>query len=201
MKNLIVITVMLFAVSGPLLAQIQGDNVMNETLKTIFERRSVRSHVEGKEIPKETLELIVRAGMAAPTGKNVQPWEFIVLEDKKIMLELAEALPYAKMLKTASAAIIVCGYPETSSNPRASQNWMLDCAAASQNILLAVQSLGLGAVWTAGWPYADRIDAIRKAVSLPDDIMPLNVIPIGYPSGKDQPKDKFNSERIHWNKW
>ncbi len=179
----------------------KDDTNMNETLNTIFERKSVRNFIPDRQIPRETLELIVRAGMAAPTGRNIQPWEFIVLEDKEVMKKLAEALPYAKMLANASAAIIVCGYAEDSKHERASRLWMLDCSNASQNILLAVESLGLGAVWTAGWPYEERMNAIKAAVKMPDELLPLNVIPIGYPTGEDKPKDKFVPNRIHWNKF
>jgi len=173
----------------------------NEALKTIFERKSVRNFVPNKHIPKETLELIIKAGMAAPTGRNIQPWEFIVIEDKEVMKALSEALPYAKMLENTSAAIIVCGYPEDSKHERASRLWMLDCSNASQNILLAVESLGLGAVWTAGCPYEERIAAIKAAVNMPDELIPLNVIPIVYPTGEDKPNNKYVPNRVHWNKF
>ena len=173
--------------------------MLNPTLKTIFDRKSVR-HFKGGEISRDTLELIVKAGMAAPTGKNIQPWQFVVVTDKAKLNQMADSLPNAKMLREASAAIIVCGM-DAKEFENGSPYWMLDCSNASENILLAIESLGLGGLWTAGWPYDDRMDPIRKILNIPANVIPLNVIPIGYPTGEDKPKDKFKPERIHWDTW
>ena len=105
--------------------------------------------------------------MAAPSGKDVRPWEFIVVSDRAKLDSMAAALPYAKMLTQARNAIIVCGDSVRSSY------WYLDCSAAAQNILLAAESLGLGAVWTAAYPYEDRMQVVRKYINLPDNILPL----------------------------
>ncbi|MDO4367195.1 MAG: nitroreductase family protein [Bacteroidales bacterium] len=166
----------------------------NTTLETIFSRKSVRAF-NGKTISKDTLELIVKAGMAAPTGMNRQPWDFVIIDNKADMEALAKKMPRAKMLQTAGAAIVVVG------NQEVSKNWMLDCAAATENILLAVESMGLGAVWTAGWPYEDRIAEINGAFNIPQPYIPLCLIPIGYPTGDNTPKDKWKPERVHYNKW
>ncbi len=166
----------------------------NTTLETIFNRKSVRSFT-GKSISKDTLEMIVRAGMAAPTGMNRQPWDFVIVEGKADMEALAKRMPKARMLQSAGAAIVVVG------NPEISKNWMLDCAAATENILLAVESMGLGAVWTAGWPYEERIADINSALNIPQPYIPLCLIPIGYPAGENTPKDKWKPEKIHYNKW
>ena len=133
--------------------------------------------------------------MAAPSGKDMRPWEFIVVDDRATLDSMAVALPYAKMLKNAPVAIIVCGNVERSSY------WYLDCSAATQNILLAAEALGLGAVWTATYPYPDRMEVVRECVGLPDQIKSLCVIPIGYPAMPHQPKDKWDETRIHYNKW
>lgn len=166
----------------------------NPTLETIFNRTSVRSYSD-KPVSVETLTLLVKAGMAAPTGMNRQPWEFLVIQDKEIMAKLAADLPYAKMLKEAQAAIIVIG------NPEKSDYWYLDCSAATENILLAAHSLGLGAVWTAGYPYDSNMNKIASALSIPLPYRPLCLIPIGYPKGENKPKDKWNPAKLHLNNW
>ena len=167
-----------------------------DALEIIHARKSVREYAADKQISKEDLETIIRAGMAAPSARNIQPWHFVVVSEPAVMQELAEKLPYAKMLAGASAAIVVCG--DTTASP---QNWMIDGSAATQNILLAAEALGLGAVWTAGWPYAERMDAIKAAVNLPENILPLNVIPMGYPAKEEPAKDKYDAEKIHWEKF
>lgn len=168
---------------------------MNETLKTIFARTSVRSYTS-TPISKDTLELLVKAGMASPTAMNRQPWQFVIVTDKDSMASLSEKLPYAKMLKSATAAIVVAGNPEVSEN-----NWMIDCSAVTENILLAAQSVGIGAVWTAVYPYPERIDAVREAFGIPHPWIPLSLVPMGYPDKENMPKDKWKPENIHYNRW
>ena len=172
---------------------------MNNTVKTIFERKSVRSF-ENKVLSKEQLELIVKAGMAAPSARNLQPWAFIIITDRNTLNTLADRLPYAKMLYEATAAIVVCGIPEKSGDSPEGY-WVQDCSAATQNILLAIESMGLGVVWTGVYPRSERIDVVRDVLSIPQNVFPLNVIPIGYPKGENRPKDKFKPENIRREKW
>ena len=129
----------------------------NAALDNIFARKSVRTYLN-KGVEKEKIDLMLRAGMAAPSGKDIRPWEFIVVSDRAKLDSMAAALPYAKMLTQARNAIIVCGDSVRSSY------WYLDCSAAAQNILLAAESLGLGAVWTAAYPYEDRMQVQMAAL-------------------------------------
>lgn len=170
---------------------------LNPVLKNIFERKSVRTYSvndkgEPKAISKDTLDLIVRAAMAAPSAMNKQPWEFYVVLDTAKMRVLAKGLPYAKMLKMAGAAIVVLG------DPSVGKLWEHDCSAATENMLLAIESLGLGGVWTAAFPYEERVNAVRTTLNIPDNLIPLCVVPIGYPAGKTSPKDKWKPEKIHY---
>ena len=163
-------------------------------IDNIFERKSVRSF-EDKAISKDTLELLVKAGMAAPSAMNRQPWQFFVSTDRVKMDTLSNRLPYAKMLKESAAAIVVLG------NPEVSKQWMIDCSACTQNILLAAESLGLGAVWTAAYPYEDRVNAIKEVYAIPDPWQPLALIPAGYPKGEHKPKDKWDPAKVHYEVW
>ena len=169
-------------------------SAQNPTLETIFSRKSVRSYTD-QPVSVDDLMLLVKAGMAAPTGMNRQPWEFFIIQDKELMASLADKIPYARMLKEAQAAIVVMG------NPEKSIYWYLDCSAAAQNILLAAESIGLGAVWTAGYPFEDRMETISKAIGIPKPFLPLCLIPIGYPKGEQMPKNKWDESKVHMNKW
>ena len=173
---------------------------MNTFIDMILTRHSVRKFT-GEIIQKEDLETIVKAGMSAPSAVNIQPWAFIIITQNKILNSLCQNLPYAKMLDKAGAAIIVCGIPEKD-DQIAQKFWVMDCSAATENILLAAHSLSYGAVWTAVYPDEDRIKCVRKECNIPNNIIPLNVIPIGIPADKKtKPIDKYKSENIHWNKW
>lgn len=170
-----------------------------DALQAIFQRKSVRNFT-GEDVPKDKLEILLRAGMAAPSAVNMQPWEFIVITDRNTLQAMADNLPYAKMLDKAGACIVVCALPELAH--RKSKDYaIIDCSCASQNILIAAEALGLGAVWTAVFPRIDRIEFVRKLLEIPKDVIPLNAIAIGIPTGEDQPKDKYKPEKIHYEKW
>ena len=178
-----------------------GDQKQDETalkskavLENIAERKSVRKYLN-KSVEEDKIDAMVKAGMAAPSGMDIRPWEFVVVSAREALDSMAAKLPYAKMLTNAPLAIVVCGDTTRSSY------WYLDCSAATQNVLLAAEALGLGAVWTAAYPYEDRIDVVRQNTGLPENIVPLCVIPIGYPDGPQKAKDKFDPQRVHRNKY
>lgn len=165
-----------------------------DAMDAIFARTSIRSY-QPQAVEEEKIELLLRAGMAAPSGKNVQPWELVVVDDRAALDAMAAALPYAKMLAQAPMAIVVCADTTKSSY------WYVDCSAVAENILLAAQALGLGAVWTATYPYADRMDVVAETLALPETIHSLCVIPVGYPADRLAPKDKWKPEKVHRNRW
>ena len=170
-----------------------------EAFRLIKNRKSVRAFT-GENVSKGNLEKILDAGMSAPSAMNAQPWSFVVITERVVLNELEKGLPYAKMLKTASAAIIVCGMVEEA-NQAKEEYAVIDACCVSENILLAVESLGLGAVWTAVYPNLDRLNYIRETLNIPANVIPINVIPIGVPANNENPKDKWKPEKIHWEKW
>lgn len=165
-----------------------------DAIENIMARKSVRKYLE-KKVEDEKISTLLKAGMAAPTGKDTRPWEFVVVTDRTVLDSMAAALPYAKMLKEAPLAIVVCGDTTKSSY------WYIDCSAATENILLAAEALGLGAVWTAAYPYEDRMNVVAQNTGLPEHIRPLCVIPVGYPAMPHSPKNKYDESKIHQNKW
>lgn len=170
-------------------------------MNNILSRKSVRAYTD-RPISKTQLDTLVRAAMAAPTGKDMRPWKFVIVDDKSVIDELAKGLPRAKMLAEAQAAIVVCGDMSiTDDKGEPSKNWMLDCSAATENFLLMAESMGIGAVWTGVYPYEDRTKTVKEILNLPEEIKPLCVIPMGYPKGDPQPNDKYNKENVRYNKW
>ncbi|MGL4993950.1 MAG: nitroreductase family protein [Bacteroidales bacterium] len=172
----------------------------NAAIDNIMQRKSVRTY-QDKAVEREKIDTLLRAAMAAPTAGNKQPWAFIVIEQKKNLETLSQALPYAKMLSKAPIAIVVCGIPSKSFPDRGAEYWIQDCSAATENILLAAEAIGLGAVWTGVHPIEERVKMVQEVLNIPADIIPLCVIPIGYPTGREKPKDKWKPELIHWEKW
>ena len=171
----------------------------NPAYGNIIGRTSVRRYTD-EAVSDTLMEALCVAAMSAPTGVNRQPWELIVVDDKRLLAQLAEALPYAKMAAEAPAAIVVCGNRERFLDGDDACLWEQDVSAASENILLAAHALGLGAVWTCLYPHRDRMDATRRVLGVPDNLVPFNLIPVGYPLSSHEPMDKWHPERVHRNK-
>lgn len=171
-------------------------------LDNIASRRSVRSYSDRK-VPEEMIEALLRAAMSAPSAKDRRPWSFIVVDDRETLDALASGLRYAKMLYGAPLAIAVCADTVTV-RPDGTQVenvfWAQDASAATENLLLAAEALGLGAVWTAASD-AERSAVVRRILGIPDGVMPLCVVPVGFPAGDERPKDKWDPSRIHRNRF
>lgn len=172
----------------------------NVVLQVIHERKSVR-HFTQQKVSDEQILTLIRAGMAAPTAVNMQPWKFIAINDSMVLNSLAAASTYGKMLHHAPAAIAVCGDLSKAFPGEYRDLWIQDCSAASQNILLAAESMGLGAVWTSTYPGKEINMSAIEILNLPEHLIPLNVIAIGYPTGEDKKKNKWKEDNIRWNRW
>lgn len=169
-------------------------------LENIMTRTSIRAFTD-QPVEDEKIELMLRAGMAAPTAVNKQPWAFVAVKSREQLDRLRETNPNARMLATAQAAIVVCGDMTKAIEGPMQSFWIQDASAATENILLAAHALGLGAVWTGVYPNPDRAAAVAEVLELPSYAVPLCVIPVGYPAESPAPKDKWLPENVHYEKW
>lgn len=169
-------------------------------LEAIATRTSIRAY-ENKPVEADKVEKMLRAAMAAPSAINKQPWAFVVLDNRESLDHLADSLPRNKMLRTAPLAIVVCGDMSKAIEGTGRGFWIQDASAATENMLLAAHALGLGAVWTGVYPDPIRTATVSATLGLPSHIIPLTVVPIGYPAESPTPKDKWKPENIHYNKW
>ena len=176
----------------------QSVNAEQAVLDNIATRTSVRDY-EARPVEKEKIEKMLRAAMAAPTAMNKQPWHFVVVDQRNVLDALAGANPYAKMLKKAPLASVVCGNTDKMIEGGGRDFWIQDASAATENLLLAAHAMGLGAVWTGAYPSEERCISISKVLSLSDNLIPLNMIVVGYPAEQPQPKQKFKEENISYN--
>jgi nitroreductase len=172
----------------------RGYEMGRELIQTIFARRSIRRYT-ADPVGEEDVKTLLEAAMAAPSAGNSQPWHFIVVTDRQTLDALAEVHPYGKMLFEAPLCIAVCG------DPSLSRQWVQDCSAATENLLLAVAALGLGAVWLGVHPEADRVAAIRKVLRISESIVPLNLISVGHPAEEKEPRTQYDEARVHREWW
>lgn len=166
-------------------------------MEAIFKRRSIRKYTD-QVVDDEMVKKILEAAMSAPSAGNEQPWHFIVIKRKETLQSLAEASPYARAVKNAPLAVIICG----DLNLQKHQGyWVQDCSAATENILIEVAELNLGAVWLGVYPVPERVEYIKKQFSLPESIVPFAIIPIGYPAQEMKLVDRYNEQRVHYEIW
>ncbi len=172
----------------------------NDLIQTIMTRASVRAFLD-KPVSDEIVGQLLKAAMAAPSAKNSQPWAFVVIRDRNQLEKLGNSLPNAKMTATAPVAVVICGVLGKALPGEAREYWIQDAAAATENFLLAVHALGLGAVWTGVHPISERIRILKEALRLPDDVEPFCLIPFGYPAAPASVKDKWDPSIVHQDVW
>jgi nitroreductase len=168
-----------------------------EAIEAILTRRSIRRY-SNEPVSREYVRTIMECAMAAPSADNQQPWQFVVVDDRAVLDAIPKVHPYTQMLKEAMLAIIVCG---DKSVMKASDYWAQDCAAATQNILLAARALGLGSCWCGVYPSEKRVQALRELFSMPETAIPFCVISVGHPAEEKPPANRYSDARVHSNHW
>jgi nitroreductase len=168
-----------------------------ETLDAIKTRRSIRKF-KPKLISGEIIKELLEAAMSAPSAGNEQPWQFVVLDDRKILDEVPRICSTATMCRQSTTAVLVCGDATLEKYPGF---WVLDCSAAVENLLLAAHALGLGAVWAGVYPLSDRVEAFRRLLALPPEITPFALVALGYSDEEPAQPKRYREDRVHYNGW
>ena len=173
------------------------ENLPNPVIEAIITRRSIRHYIR-KNVDKSLTDLLLKSAMYAPSARNQQPWHFIVIDQEGLFKRIMKVHPYSSMLSEAAVAILVCADEKLELSKG---YWPVDCSAATENILLAAHSLGLGSVWLGVYPRKERMDGIREIFSLPGHIQPFSLVSIGYPAEEKDIPVRFKEDRVRWNRW
>jgi nitroreductase len=167
-----------------------------EAMEAILSRRSIRKYTK-QPVPDNLINELLMAGMAAPSARNEQPWHFVVVTDHKILDEIPSFHPFSKMLVEAPVAIVVCA----DTSPLSDIYWVEDCSAATENILVAARAIGLGAVWLGVFPNESRVKSLQSLCGLPEKVIPLGIISLGFPAEEKPPANRYDLKRVHYNRW
>lgn len=166
-----------------------------DILEVIRSRRSIRSFKD-EDVPADLLEKLIDAARQAPSAGNIQPWEFIIIRKHGTKKRLAEAALNQTFIEQAPIVIVVCADEERSSLRYGRRGRALYCiqdtAAATQNILLAAHSLGLGACWIGAF----REEPARQILEIPLGVRPVAIIPVGYSARSPAPRRRRDVDRI-----
>ena len=168
-----------------------------EAIDAILSRRSIRKYT-AERVPETVVNELLEAAMSAPSAGNQQPWHFIVIDDRTILDEIPKYHPYSSMLAEAPVAILVCGDLQLET---LDGFWVQDCSAATENILIAAQAKGIGAVWLGIYPVEERVRGFQKLLGLPEHVIPLSLVSLGYPAEEKPGANRYNASRIHRNRW
>jgi len=162
-------------------------------LNAIYARRSIRQFVQGKPVERDKLETLLKAAMAAPSACNIQPWDFIIIDDKDTICEIQESIDkYARYNPTV--IIVVCG--NNKFIPWKDYG-IVDCACAMENIMIAAPTLGLGTVCIGGF---DR-GKVKEQLEIPENIEAIGMLYVGYPGEEKNPRTRYLEEAVHWGKY
>ncbi|HSL90338.1 MAG TPA: nitroreductase family protein [Ignavibacteriaceae bacterium] len=168
-----------------------------ETIETLLTRRSIRKY-KNQEIEKDKIDIILKSAMYAPSAMNLQAWHYVIIDDKNVLNETIKSIPHAELLIQTPAAILVCGDAAVEKN----ESWMIqNCSAAIQNILLAAHGLEIGTCWIAIHGMDEIVKNVSAQFKLPENVVPISLITLGYPDETVSAEDRFRKEKIHFNKW
>ena len=166
-------------------------------IEAIMSRCSIRKYT-GETVTDEQMDMILKAGFAAPSAHNLRPWHFIQLRNDATLQHIADLHPYAKMLPDAGSGIVICGDKTISET----EGFMVqDCSAAIQNMLIAINGLGLGGVWIGVYPVPELMKGLKEYFHIPDTVLPIGIIAVGHKAGSRYPFDKYDPERVHMDQW
>ncbi len=199
-------TAILFLLALAMFSCNKSENANNSQARTeaaldvIKTRVSVR-HFTGEKLTDAQIDTILRAGMSAPTAVNKQPWAFVVVDDPETLMLLSDTLKSSRIENGASHAIAVCGNLQKALEGEGQGYWVEDTSAATENMLLAAHAMGLGGLWVGVYPISERVKSVSEILGLPNHIVPMCLVVLGYPNEQPEVKDKFLQENIHYNKW
>jgi nitroreductase len=168
-----------------------------DAMQAILSRRSIRKYTP-EPVEEGALHELLDAAMNAPSSSNGQPWHFVAITDRQVLDAIPSFHQYSNMIKEAPLAIVVCGDIRSA---RTAGVWVQDCSAATENILIAANARGLGAVWLGVHPIEERVAGLRRLLVLPDHIVPLCIIVVGHPAEVKPPANRFDAARVHRDRW
>jgi nitroreductase len=168
---------------------------MNPKLNLIFSRRSIRKYTD-EDVSPEMVRDLLEAAMAAPSARCKDPWHFVVIRDQGTLAEITKGLPHGHMLANCPLGLVVLGDLKTAHDGQISY-LLQDCSAAIENLLLAANALGLGACWLGIHPREERIAHVRGVLDLPEHVVPVSAIALGWPAEQKETRTRYQASHVH----
>jgi len=168
-------------------------NRVGAIMDNILARRSIRHYVDNKPVERDKIQALLQAAMAAPSACNLQPWEFVIVDDPA---ELEAMKPFIRGGQfNAPMAMVVCA--RTEYVPWPGNGWQIDCAAAIENMMLAAVEMGLGSLWIGDFDQ----QKVREYLCVPQGVELVNIVYFGYPAETKRPVTRYKEEAVYWGKY
>ncbi len=177
------------------------NNMKQQAVIDIIQSRVSVRQFTGEKISNEQIETLLHCAMSAPTAMNKQPWAFVVITEDSLLHKIGEAFPFSRCGNGAACAFVMCGDLNKALEGEGQGFWINDVSAATENLLLAAHAMNLGGVWTGVYPSSERTPKVQELLGLPENIIPMCIVPVGVPAEQPAVKDKFKEENIHYNRW
>jgi nitroreductase len=168
-----------------------------DLFSAILKRRSIRKY-SNKKLPKQVVNDLLKAAMYSPSAMNNQAWQFIVIDDRPKLDEVLKVITHAEMLRSAQTAILICGDLNLEKNIDYIQQ---NCSAATQNMMLWAYGVGLGSCWIGVYPVQETVSGLQKLFNLPEHVIPISMVSLGYPAENPIADERFKTEKVHFNRW
>lgn len=172
---------------------------IQQAITPFLSRRSIRTY-EDRAVSDEQVHALLEAAMAAPSAVARDPWRFIVLRSREVRSRVVEGLPHGQMLVPAGVGFVVCGELAAAHDQQLSY-LMQDCSPAIENMLLAAHALGLGGVWLGVHPREERMAHLRRVLSIPEAVLPIACVAVGYPAELKPARTRYNESYVHNDRW
>jgi nitroreductase len=163
-------------------------------INAIYDRRSIRKY-KSDPLSDDQIRNLLEAAMMAPSAMNRQPWHFVVCTDRELIDKIRSTHPYASSLAEAPVCIVMCADADPIGY------YQQDCGAATENLLLAANEMGLGTCWMGLAPRPERMDPIGELLGLPEGIVPFNLIAVGYPDEERPIPARYTEQKVHYDRW
>lgn len=170
-------------------------DALQTLLDIMYRRRSIRRFVPDRPVAHDDIVTLLHAAMAAPSACNLQPWEFVVVDEPDDVAQLRQCIGADNgRAYNAPLALVVCG--NRSYIPWKSDG-ALDCAAAIENLLLAATAMGLGAVWIGDFQPA----AVARLLDIPEHVSVNSIVLLGHPAESRPPRTQYTEEAVYWGRY
>ena len=166
-----------------------------DAIEAIMSRRSIRKFKD-TEVPRDIIETLAAAADSAPSACNKRPVDIYFVTDKVKLAALSKSGFFTKM--SSPLAVVIAGNTSRTLPRSFGEYWIQDAAAATENLLIAANALGLGACWCGVYLQKKVMDRVAEILDFDSKTIPFSLVRIGYPDEQHEPHEGYSEKRVRF---